>query len=178
LDERVPKSRGYNCDISFCCQPILLERPTYLQGLGTVPTLWFAMPTHSGSLISWYRCGPMWLQHAEDSLDVEMSYVVDRLFQNWGILIRLMHLLQMSEFTAFPDKDNDRPCWKFPPSNRNAIFVEVARGASSARRGSRFLEGESLRAASHHHRWLSFSKLRRYWLSATGLPAYHVISSE
>jgi hypothetical protein len=51
----------------------------------------------------------MWLQHAEDSLDVEMSYVVDILFQNWGILIRLMHLLQMSEFTAFPDKDNDRP---------------------------------------------------------------------
>jgi hypothetical protein len=109
LDERVPKSRGYNCDISFCCQPILLERPTYLQGLGTVPTLWFAMPTHRRSLISWYRCGLMWLQHAEDSLDVEMSYVVDILFQNWGILIRLMHLLQMSEFTAFPDKDNDRP---------------------------------------------------------------------
>ena len=177
--EEFPRAEAIIATLASSCQPILLERPTYLQGLGTVPTLWFAIPTRGGSLISWYRCGLMWLQHAEDSLDVEMSYVVDILFQNWGILIRLMHLLQMSEFTAFPDKDNDRPYWKNSLPQTEMLSLSK-------------LEGESLRQGeARADFWrgiltngeppsvvLSFSKLRRYWLSAAGLPAFHVISSE
>jgi hypothetical protein len=79
LDGRVPKSRGYNCDISFFLPTDIAGEANLLAGVrnGSDPMV---RNTHSRRISN--LLVPMWLQHAEDSLAMEMSYVVDILFQN------------------------------------------------------------------------------------------------